>query len=227
LQRLGSLGPDRRDIHDGFRLAKGTTAYPALWSHDASSMTTISQTPNQYLSPLNKAKAGRPLRNVNLLWPKAGQLLLAERLWLKTQRLVAARLDSPVLSNVWWPFKLTSGDKELEKALALWLNSTLGLLILLTHREETRGAWIDFKKPILADMPVLDVASLEATQTEALVKTYDTISTQLLLPFPQMANDPVRQAIDEAISKALGLPDLSVIRNLLAQEPVVCLKALS
>jgi hypothetical protein len=227
LQRLGSLGPDRRDIHDGFRLAKGTTAYPALWSHDASSMTTISQTPNQYLSPLNKAKAGRPLRNVNLLWPKAGQLLLAERLWLKTQRLVAARLDSPVLSNVWWPFKLTSGDKELEKALALWLNSTLGLLILLTHREETRGAWIDFKKPVLSDMPVIDVGSLDATQTDLLVKTYDAFSTQPLLPFPQIANDLVRQAIDEAISKALGLPDLSILRNLLAQEPVVCLKALS
>ncbi len=42
----------------------------------------------------------------------------------------------------------------------------------------------------------------------------------------KMDNDPVRAKIDNAISEALGLPDLSVIRMLLAQEPVVCLKGL-
>ena len=61
LRQLGSLGPDRRDIHDGFRLAKGVTAYPAFWSHDSSVMTTVAQSPNQHLSPLPKAKTGRSL----------------------------------------------------------------------------------------------------------------------------------------------------------------------
>lgn len=190
-------------------------------------MTTISQAPNLHLSPLNKAKAGRPLRNVNLLWPKAGQMLIAERLRINTQRLTTVRMDCPVLSNVWWPVRFDQPDIGHDKILSLWLNSTLGLLILLSHREETEGAWIDFKKPVLSDMPVLDVGSLEATQTEFMVNTYDTLSKQPLLPFPQMANDPIRQALDVAISEALGLPDLAVLRNLLAQEPVVCLKALS
>ena len=184
LRSIGSLGPDVRDIHDGFRLGRGTTAYPAFWSHDASLVTTIAQKPNEYLSPLSRAKAGRPLRDVNLLWPRAGELLLAERLWLKTQRLVAVRLDTPVLSNVWWPFQAASGGNELSKILALWLNSTPGLLVLLAHREETRGAWIKFKKPVLLDMPVLDVNSLTPAQTERLVKVYDSLSTQGLLPFP-------------------------------------------
>ena len=49
----------------------------------------------------------------------------------------------------------------------------------------------------------------------------------MLLPFPKMANDPVRKAMDAAVSQALSLPDLSVLRNLLAEEPVVCLQALS
>ena len=227
LKQLGSLGPDRRDIHDGFRLAKGVTAYPAFWSHDASAMTTISQTPNQHLSPLPRAKAGRPLRDINLLWPKAGRVLLAERLWLYTQRLVAVRLDAPVLSNVWWPLLLDSQDNNCEKALALWLNSTLGLVMLLAHREETRGAWVDFKKPVLSEMPVLDVSALKAKQTRRLVEAYTALSAQTLLPFPEMANDSVRQAMDAAVSEALGLPDISTLRKLLGQEPVVCLRALS
>ena len=227
LQQLGGLGPDVRDIHDGFRLAKVVTAYPALWSHDASVMTTVARVPNQHLSPLDRPKTGRHLRNVDLLWPKAGRVLLAERLWLKTQRLVAVRLDVPVLSNVWWPMRLLEQNDDCEKTLALWLNSTLGLLILLSHREETRGAWVKFKKPVLSEIAVLDVRALSPEQIRRLVNAYDTLSTQPLLPFPEMANDPIRKAMDAAVSEALSLPDLSVLRNLLAQEPVVCLQALS
>jgi hypothetical protein len=226
LQQLASLGPDARDIHDGFRLAKGVTAYPALWSHDASVMTNLALAPNQYLSPLHRAKAGRHLRNVDLLWPKAGRVLLAERLRLNTQRLVAARTETPVLSNVWWPVRLLDQNDDCEKALILWLNSTLGLLLLLSQREETQGAWVKFKKPVLAEMPVLDVRVLGVDQMKYLVGAYNTLSKRPLLPFPKMANDPVRKAMDAAVSKALGLPDLSVLRNLLGQEPVVCLRAL-
>lgn len=227
LQRLGSLGPDRRDIHDGFGLAKGVTAYPALWSHDASAVTNLALAPNQYLSPLHRAKAGRHLRKVDLLWPKAGRVLLAERLRLNTQRLVAVRTERPVLSNVWWPVRLLEHNDDYEKALVLWLNSTPGLLLLLSHREETQGAWIDFRKPVLSEIPVLDVRALGVDQLKHLVDVYSTLSKQPLLPFPKMATDPVREALDAAVSEALGLSDLSVLRNLLAQEPVVCLQAIS
>ena len=167
------------------------------------------------------------MRNVDLLWPKAGRVLLAERLWLNTQRLVAVRTETPVLSNVWWPMRLLEQNDDVEKALILWLNSTLGLLLLLSHREETKGAWVKFKKPVLAEMPVLDVRALGVDQMKYLVDAYDTLSKQPLLPFPEMASDPVRKAMDAAVSEALSLPDLSVLRSLLAQEPVVCLQALS
>jgi hypothetical protein len=227
LRQLGDLGPDARDIHDGFRLAKGITAYPALWSHDASVITSLAQVPNQHLSPLHRAKAGRHLRNVDLLWPKAGRMLIAERLWLNTQRLVTVRTETPVLSNVWWPLRLVEQNDDYEKALVMWLNSILGLLILFSHREETRGAWGKFKKPVLSEMPVLDVRRLTLQQMQQLGDAYDALGNQALLPFPQMGNDLVRQAIDTAISEALRLPDLSILRKLLAQEPVVCLRRLS
>jgi len=226
LQQFGALGPDARDIHDGFRLSKGVTAYPALWSHDASAMTSLVQVPNKHLSPLHRAKAGRHLRNVEMLWPRAGRVLIAERLRLNTQRLVAVRTETSVLSNVWWPLHLLDQDDNYEEALVMWLNSTLGLLILLSHREETQGAWIDFKKPVLSEMPVLNVRVLEVDQMKYLADAYNALSKRSLLPFPRMASDPVREAIDGAVSKALGLPDLSVLRNLLGQEPVVCLRAL-
>ncbi len=228
LGKLGTLGPDRRDIHDGFRLARGKvrTAYPAFWGHDASTMTTMAQSPNHYLTPLHRAKEGRPLRQANVLWPRAGRVLLAERLRLNTQRLAGVRLDNKVLSNVWWPLSLADDDEQKEKALALWLNSTLGLIILLAHREETEGAWVDFKKPVLSMMPVLDINGLAPAQMGSLADAYDRLCEQPLLPFPRMAEDPTRRAIDEAIASALGLADFSILRELLAQEPVVCLRPL-
>lgn len=227
LGELGALGPDRRDIHDGFKLASGKTAYPAFWGHDARLVTTLAQSQNHYLSPLAKAKLGRNLRKVQDLWPKAGRILIAERLRLNTQRLAAIRLQNKVLSNVWWPFASKDDNEEAEKTLVLWLNSTIGLIMLLTHREETEGAWIDFKKPVLAELPVLAVSSLKADKLKMLSDTYDKLCKEELLPFPHMAHDPTRQAIDEAITRVLGLPDISVLREMLAREPVICLKPLT
>jgi hypothetical protein len=141
--------------------------------------------------------------------------------------LAAIRLDTNVLSNVWKSVALRETSEESEKALVLWLNSTLGLILFWTYRQETRGAWIEFKQNALTRMLVLDYRSLSNTQKRMISAAYDTLNKQPLLPFPQMANDPVRKEIDRAMSEALGLPDLSMLRNLLAREPVVCLKALS
>ncbi|NWF78191.1 MAG: hypothetical protein HXY36_06395 [Chloroflexi bacterium] len=227
LRMLAQLGPDRRDVYDAFRLTKTPTQYPAFWSHNTALVTTLDQRPNSYLSPLPKARRGRHLRRVQDLWPKAGRIVLAERLGLNTQRLVATRVSTKVLSNVWWPVSTEEEGEDVEKVLVLWLNSTLGLLILLSNREETHGPWVGFKKPVLSEMPVLDVRRLTHQQTQQLVDTYDALGNQALLPFPQMASDPVREAIDTAISDVLGLPDLSILRKLLAQEPVLCLRAIS
>ena len=66
LGQLGKLGPDRRDIHDGFRTTPSSTTYPAFWGHDTESVQHISQRPNQYLSPLARAQRGRHLRDPHL-----------------------------------------------------------------------------------------------------------------------------------------------------------------
>ena len=53
------------------------------------------------------------------------------------------------------------------------------------------------------------------------------MSSDEFLPFLHMAADPTRKRIDAAIADALELPDFGVLRELLAREPVVCLKALA
>jgi len=228
LRELGTLGPDRRDIHDGFETTPSPTFYPTFWGHEANKVLSLAQQPNLYLNPLSKPKPGRNLRNAATLWNLAGKILLAERLRLNTIRLVAVRFEENVLSNVWWTFKLNApfDGSIYEKAITLWLNSSLGLLLLLSRREETMGAWVDFKKPNLQSMPVADIRKIEKEKLTKLETFYDQLANQMLLPLPEMKSDPVRAQIDAAIAEALALPDFTIIRNLLSYEPVINLKPL-
>ncbi len=226
LEQLGGLGPDARDIHDGFELSQATTAYPAFWGHAARSVFNLSQTPNRYLSPLPKAKPGRKLRKAEDLVPLSGKVLIAERLRLNSQRMIAVKLSQKVLASSWWPFcfKEKSLSDQHEKSLILWLNSSPGFLQFIGNRVDTEGAWVKFKKPLLSAMPVLDLRALSTAQLEILSSAYDRLCHETLQPFPQMGHDPVRAEIDNAIADALDLPDFSILRTLLAQEPVVCMK---
>jgi hypothetical protein len=228
LGEFATLGPDARDIHDGFKVSQHFTAYQAFWSHDAHVITALEQEPNAFLMPIPEAKPGRPLRKTEDLWPLAGRLMLAERLWMKTQRIFCLRVSQIVLSNTWWPVSLKEPfrSEEIEKALAIWLNSTLGILSVLSNRQETRGAWMKFKKPVLEKLPVLDLGCLSAPQLAGLAATYDEVCQEELRPFPEMADDPVRARIDAEVAQVLGLPDFSGLRRLLAREPVVCLNRL-
>jgi len=231
LGELGTLGSDARDIHDGFKLShnNAVTAYSAFWGHDSESVLTLEQESNAYLTPLPKAKPGRRLKKVEDLWELSGRLLIAERLWLNTQKAISVRLDKPVIASSWWTFNFTKkvAAQRSEKVLAVWLNSTLGILTLIANRVETRGAWVKFKKPTLAAMPVLNIHKLTTAQLKILTSAYDKLCNKTLKSLPEMAEDPVRAEIDKAIAKALNLPDFSILRTLLAKEPVVCLKSLS
>jgi hypothetical protein len=230
LQQLGELGPDVRDIYDGFEILEDTstpTNYPAFWRHDAETVTTLHQSPNAYLAPLRHPRPKRPLRDAELLWSRAGKVLIVERMGLNTQRLTAVLLPKPVLSMSWWPLKLRDGlDDRHAKALTLWLNSTLGLFLLIANRLETHGAWVKFKKPTLHKLLVLDVRKLKDAQLRQLTNAFDRLADVPLHPLPQMADDEGRAAIDEAISQVLGLGDLTKLRRALAREPVITLAPL-
>ncbi|MCI0429071.1 MAG: hypothetical protein L0210_00810 [Rhodospirillales bacterium] len=227
LEQIAVLGPDRRDIYDGFALSDTPTPFPAYWSHDADRVTTIAAEPNRWLSPLTNARKGRKLRSSSLLWGRAGRIMLAERMWLATQRLTAVMLADPGLSNVWWPTRLLFDDVRKEKALALWLNSTLGLLLLIAHRVPTRGPWVQFKKPVLEQLPVVDVRKLSEKALDSLAKAYDAIAEDALEPIAALERDPNRKAIDAALRHALSLPDLTPIAALLAREPIICNRPLT
>ncbi len=220
LDTLGSLGYDRRDIHDAFQLSKDDwSPYPAFWSHEADKVRTISQRPTAHLLARTTAAKGRKLKSATAVWVKAGHILLVERLWPITHRVLAIGFDTAVLGSTWWAFCGENLNEQEEKALLLWLNGTLSLLLYFSRRVVTRSAWMQMKKPGWAAMPVLDVRALSAKQLRALSKAYDELSAKELNALIQLQSDANRKRIDDALSDTLGLPSLAPIRELLAREP--------
>jgi hypothetical protein len=224
LGEIARIGPDRRDIHDGFTQTRTATAYAAFWGHDTDVVRTLAQQPNRHLAARGKAAAGRNLRDANTLWTRSGRLLVAERLRLNTIRTVAVRVERYVLSNTWWPVRLDVegiSTDETEKVLALWLNSTLGILSIVAARVDTEGAWVDIKKPILESLMVLDPRRVSAQRRSQLARSFDALSREPLEPLTELAADKTRIEIDNAIMQSLGLrDDLTALRELLTAEPI-------
>ena len=220
LGELGRIGPDRRRLIDGFDRTSSITAYPLVEGHDTEQRTSLTCEPDAWLSPLAKPRGGQKPGYGEHLWQQAGRLLVAERLRLNTARVVSMSLDAPVLSNVWW--EIGTDSRTTDKALAVWLNSSLGLLTLLAQRTSTEGGWVALKKAELRALPVLDVRALGAEQREGLAALFDAMAGEEFERLPAMAQCPARAALDAGVARILGLPDgLGALRRLLASEPVV------
>ena len=225
LARLGGLvelGYDVRDVHDAFQLSNAATSFPAIWSHKSADSAHLTHAANRWLVPRTQPLAGRKLKGATAVFAKAGPLLFAERMRLNTVRTVAVLCDQPVISNSWWVGKLQSPlSSQAAKALVLWQNSTLGLILLVGNRVETEGGWVKFKKPTMANMPTLDVAKLDETATAQLANVFDVLHNRELQPIATATLDESRKIVDEEMSRILGLPDVADLRELLCREPVL------
>ena len=219
LDELGQVGPDRRRLVDGFDRTSSVTAYPLVAGHDTEQRKSLVCSPDAYLSPLTKPRGGQRPGYGDHLWQQSSHLLVAERLWLETTRVVAMWSEARVLSNVWWPIRV--GDVAIEKALTTWFNSSLGLLTILAQRTSTRGGWVAMKKADLEELPVLDTRRLSQTQVQSLSDLFDGLAEAEFDRLPGMANCSARQGLDTGISRILGIPDFGKLRGLLASEPVV------
>ena len=225
LGQLGQIGPDQRRLVDGFERTAVQTAYPMVEGHDTEQHKSLLCAPDTYLSPLVIPKGGqRPGYGENL-WQQAARLLIAERLRLNTARVVSMRSSQSVLSNVWWPVAVN--DRRYDKAITVWLNSSIGLLGLLATRNTTMGAWIKLKKADLVEMPVLDPRAVSSEQLQALSQLFDQVAGDEFERLPAMAECAARKRLDDGLSEILSLPSLDVLRRLLASEPVVSNRRLS
>ena len=151
--------------------------------------------------------------------------MLPMRLFLKTTRVLSVRLNAPALGSLWTPCKpadMGQPADAVEKALCVYVNSSIGVLALLGDRTNMKPTYPRFSMNDLKKIPVPDFAAVDGAAAR-LAKAYDAHAKDALLPLPSMDECPTRRALDDAVVEALDLDaeTVSDVRRSLAAEPSI------
>lgn len=78
----------------------------------------------------------------------------------------------------------------------------------------------------LRSVPIPNFGKIGRGALDRLAEAYESHSAKTLSPLPQMDGDPVRQALDEAVTQAIGVDAglTAEIRRALSEEPCVTQK---
>jgi hypothetical protein len=118
----------------------------------------------------------------------------------------------------------------LEKALVLWGNTSLGLLLHWWQANKQQSGRGNVTPNVLQEFTILNVNALTPKQLANAVKLFDSICHKSMLPIHEIDKDPVRKELDECFAReVLCLPEpllqsggaLDVLRMKLAQEPAI------
>ena len=223
LQESG-LAPVRTDAHKstGFEKVPPATpgSFPVVHSKSTDGQTCIQGQPDQYMVPQNRDENTRQANGgiypeVDQIMQKAGHLMITAGQNNSTARLTALASDSKFVGNGYIPVPGLPPTEA--KALAVFLNSTLGRLQLLRNQGRTlvypkyHPAGIgNIRIPNLQDAGVCQILADCWEQTKG-------------IPVPQFRDGEcaVRRQWDAAVAQAMNwdAAELTRLRLLLHQEP--------
>ncbi len=223
LGEISDVGPEGRRIRDAFiksPMPSGESRV-ALWEHQTEVTQSMVALPDTNLATKPKKE-----HLASKYWQQRSKFLLPNRMRLNTVKALAVRLDTPVVGSSWSPCNLTAVEPEkerLEKAICTFLNSSIGVLVMLGNRSNRVPSYPRFSIDDLRKLLVPHFSAIGEEVVSTLAAAYDRYANSVMLPLPQMNNDPVRQALNSAVCAALGVEEETVaaIRRDLSREPSV------
>ena len=236
LGELGDRGPYHMDIsgwqadkktpRGPFDLKKVTTrrlrAYPILWEHNAQNET------HMVVKADHEGEVRSGLKDKAIeIWNSASRLHLNRDFRLNSQPLAACFTDIPCIGGRAWPtFKLH--DENWEKVIALWANTTLGLISFWWIGSLQQQGRSILAITRLSELMTLDPRPLTDDQLTLADEIFDQFRSKAFLPANEIWRDENRRKLDEAVLvDLLGLdrdqimPSLAILRDQWCREPSV------
>ena len=130
--------------------------------------------------------------------------------------------------RAWLSIRLSSVEHE--KALVLWANTSLGLLLHWWHANKQQVGRGNIGKSALQGLPILDVTALTPRRLRDAVGVFDAMLDESMLPLHEIDKDAVRKELDERfardvlhLNKSVWEPGgaLELLRMKLAREPSI------
>lgn len=230
-----------RNVKEQVRQAHADSVRPVLWSHDADMETRMVVLPcsTGFIRPGMDDRAQE-------LWDgytnkKKERIAGATRLHINrdfrvnSQPLAACLTPEAALGGSAWPsFAPTPpppagmGDRETwEKALCVWLNSTLGLVGRWWVSSRQQNGRARLSVTTIGSIPALDLRSATPAMIRAAAAIYDQFEHRQFLPANEAYRDPARHDLDEALAKRVlhlpreALAGLARLRDMWCREPSV------
>ena len=202
--------------------ARAAPLYPVLWSHDAKRERCLVVAPNRE----GAVREGCREQAADLWQATASRLHFNLDFQINSQSLTACLTPGKSIGGRAWP-NFVAKNKGWEKPVALWANSTLGLISFwwLGSRQQQGRAVVTISR--LPDLLVLDPGRLSAVQIGAARAAFNRFQDEPMLPANEAYRDPVRQDLDRVLLvDVLGLspemlPSLEALRNAWCAEPTV------
>ena len=219
-QIRGSLG-----VFNSYHGRNEQAQFNAIWSVDSSVHQSITSEPNAWLIP-------KVDRDHQAIWSQSGSLHFTRDVRYDSQRIMTTRTGIRALGVRAWHTLLVQETDPLirsrrEIALALWCNSTFGMLLHVNHSNRAQLGRGTGNKGMLETLVTLDVRKLESWQLDEAQQIWREFRDRKFLSFHQCAVDPARIELDERIVRdLLGLGEDAVaavarLRTLMASEPSV------
>lgn len=241
---VGTVGPHHRDINGktsgGIRgpfeirdvRGNGVPTYPVLWAHDAKREQAMCFDGDSEALPLKGATIEEQElidKKAAAIWATASKCHCNLDFRFNSQSTAMQFTTRRTIGGRAWRAIQLSSDQE-EKALVVWANTSLGLLLRWWHSNKQQSGRGNLCKATLETLPVLDVTALSPSQLSCAVRIFDSMCMKNLLPIHEIDKDAVRMELDQRfVDEVLGLPEcisapggpLELLRMKLAQEPSI------
>ena len=196
-------------------------SYPMLWSNRSRTQRAMIVEPDK----MGRVRRGRE-RLAEDIWDTRSRSHIAAECAFSSQSLAVAFTEERVIGGRGWP-NVQLDTPELEKAFAVWGNSTLGLIQYWYHSSRQQGNRGIMPVRAIRTLPWLKVTDLTSRALDAAVAIFDDLKNQTLLQARNAYCDEVRQEIDERLLRhVLLLPrdasdGLALLRRKWCSEPTV------
>ena len=197
----------------------------SLWNADSKTQKSLT------ISPTHKGMTHNQATSVGIEH-KRGRLQYQRGIQWTSQTLLAASTELPVFGGRAWT-TLKHDDHRVEKALALWANSTMGLLIHWTQGQRSQRGRSQIQVKAIKEIPCPDFEMLGECKLDEVTHQFEKLSTLLLKPAKDIVDDGNRHRIDEAVLQMFDMDKerstaiVRVCRKWWASEPTVSGKDVS
>ena len=170
-----------------------TATYPAIWNHDAQNETRILCEPDSQLQVRPGMESA-----ASSLWATASRAHISRGFRFNSQPLAVALTEQESIGGRAWP-NVTFDVPVFDLALALWANSTLGLLCYWWHSNRQVAGRGDMTIRSAESLPVLDFRALSDDQLIMAELIFDEFRDKELQPAYLADADPNRALLDRSV----------------------------